>query len=205
MPIALLAVKSPTYYNTGINQKELALDQTALLGWDTPNEPLWPTGRNDADALLRDVIAQARAIDIPISGDIDPRVVINRRAKTRFGCCKKQGDRFVVELSHLLVGGPEASCRQVLAHEVLHSCRGCQNHGARWKAYAARMNQAYGYAISRTDSHHNLGIPNDTPAPRYVLVCTACGKEFPRMRASKLTKHPAHYRCRCGGRLKHKK
>lgn len=170
----------------------------------------WPSSdnftviKNDPDALLRTVIKQARSIGIPVSGVISPHVVINKRAKTRFGCCKKTVFGYTIELSHLLIEGPRQSCMQVLAHEILHTCYGCRNHGTRWKSYAKRMNDAYGYNISRTDSHYNLGIKDDTPAPRYIIVCLVCGKEYPRLRASNLTKYPGRYRCVCGGRLKHK-
>ena len=57
---------------------------------------------------------------------------------------------------------------QTLAHEVLHTCPGCRNHGALWKEYAARMNGAYGYAISRTGTCEALGVADVRPV-RYRL------------------------------------
>ena len=70
---------------------------------------------------------------------------------------------------------------QTLAHEVLHTCPGCRNHGALWKEYAARMNGAYGYAISRTGTCEALGVADVRPV-RYRLVCERCGQEFCRSR-----------------------
>ena len=90
---------------------------------------------------------------------------------------------------------------QVLAHEVLHTCYGCSNHGARWKGYAQRMNAAYGFHISRTDNHQALGLPDDRPV-RYWVVCTRCGHKIPRMKRSPLVDHPERYRCKCGGALR---
>ena len=40
---------------------------------------------NDCDKLLIEVMAEARALGIPISTQIEPGVIINRRAATRFG------------------------------------------------------------------------------------------------------------------------
>ena len=88
----------------------------------------------------------------------------------------------------------------MLAHEVLHTCRGCRNHGERWKGYAAKMNARWGYHISRTGTWEAMGLPEQKPA-RYVLVCTRCGTEFVRARASSVVLHPERYRCRCGGQL----
>ena len=153
------------------------------------------------DGLLALAAAQARAVKIPVSSEIDPRVRLNRRARTRFGCCVRKNGIYTIELSaRLAEGGREDAILQVLAHEVLHTCYGCSNHGARWKGYAARMNAAYGYEIARTDSCEKLGVP-DTSKVRYVLVCTKCGARITRSRRSRLVDHPECYRCRCGGKL----
>ena len=159
---------------------------------------------HDADALLARVVAQARALNIPVSSHILPQVRINRRAVTRFGCCIHQRDgSCLIELSARLLEASEQACLQTLAHEVLHTCPGCRNHGARWKEYARRMNEAYGYAISRTGSCEALGVADTRPV-RHLVVCTRCGMEFPRSRRSPLVDHPERYRCRCGGALQRK-
>ena len=97
---------------------------------------------NDFDRLLQAVLAQARALGIPVSSQIDPHVAVNRRAVTRFGCCICKDGRFTIELTARLLDAPEQACRQTLAHEILHTCPGCRNHGPRWKHYAQRMNAA---------------------------------------------------------------
>lgn len=156
---------------------------------------------NDCDGLLKEVIAQALALGLPVSESVDPHVEINNRAVARFGCCKWVRGRQIIEVAGRVARGPEKSCREILAHEVLHTCRGCRNHGKRWKEYARRMNEAYGYHISRTSTNGELGVEEERPF-KYLLRCERCGAEFRRMRASNLTKHPQRYRCRCGGRLK---
>ncbi|PWM22537.1 MAG: sprT domain-containing protein [Oscillospiraceae bacterium] len=156
---------------------------------------------NDPDRLLAQVIAEAKSLGIPVSAAIAPQVRINARARTRFGRCVCRSGRFFIELSARLLDAPEQSCRQTLAHEVLHTCPGCQNHQARWKSYAARMNTAFGYRIGRTGVSQELGIEEDRPV-RYRLVCEQCGAELTRMRKSPLIAHPERYRCRCGGRLR---
>lgn len=155
---------------------------------------------NDFDTLLVQVAEQARALGIPISRQICPHVQVNRRAVSRFGCCYLREGSYVIELAEGLLTGPEAACRQTLAHELLHTCPGCQNHGPLWRSYAQRMNQAYGYRIARTDTCQALGLPEQAPV-RHLVVCRACGREFRRTRASALVLHPERYRCRCGGKL----
>lgn len=153
------------------------------------------------DTLLIRVQEEARALGIPISGHICPQVAVNRRAVSRFGCCRRRKEGYQIELSHRLLTASEAICRQTLAHEVLHTCPGCQDHGPLWKTYAGRMNAAYGYEISRTATCQALGLP-ETQTARHLLVCQRCGMEFQRVRASRLVQHPERYRCKCGGALR---
>ena len=157
--------------------------------------------QSELDKLLALVIAQARTIRIPVSPAIDPRVRLNCRARTRFGCCIRRGGAYTIELAEQLAReGEEGAVLQVLAHEVLHTCYGCSNHGKRWQGYARRMNDAYGYHIRRTDGYNSLGLEDRRPV-RYWVVCGKCGRRIPRMKRSPLVDHPEHYRCRCGGTL----
>ena len=135
-----------------------------------------------------------------ISPRVCPTVAVNRRAKTRLGCCRTKNGVHTVEIAAALLEADELLVRQTLAHEVLHTCPGCANHGPRWKQYAARMNGLYGYDIRRTDTPEHLGIPDDRPV-RWLVICRKCGKEIPRMKRSVLVAHPERYRCRCGGTL----
>lgn len=155
---------------------------------------------HQVDALLVRVIAQARAAGIPVPESIDPHVRLNTRAVARLGCCRPVSGGYIIEISARLLLAGEEAVAEVLAHEVLHTCRGCRNHGERWKGYAARMNARWGYHISRTGTWEAMGLPEQKPA-RYVLVCTRCGTEFVRARASSVVLHPERYRCRCGGQL----
>lgn len=153
------------------------------------------------DGLLAKATALARAVRIPVSQEICPQVQINRRARTRFGCCIRRDGRYTIELSaQLAEQGDERAVFQVLAHEVLHTCQGCANHGARWRGYAQRMNEAYGLDIRRADSFAALGVVDSRPV-RYWVVCSRCGRRIPRMKRSPLVDHPERYRCACGGAL----
>ncbi len=154
----------------------------------------------ELDGLLARVIGQAKQAGVPVSPDIDPAVRLNRRARTRVGCCRREGGSFRIEVAAALLGADEAAVCQVLAHEALHTCPGCANHGPQWRRWAARMNAAWGYHIRRTDSHEALGLADDRPV-RYIVVCRKCGREIPRMKRSPLVAHPERYRCRCGGTL----
>ena len=157
------------------------------------------------DRLLAEVILQAKESGIPVSRNISPEVKKNKRAKKRFAACKRNGRTFFIEVSERLYSAdvPEKKLMETLAHEVLHTCRGCFDHGKRWKQYAAVMNQRWGYEISRTAEHKELGLEDDGSREpfRYVLTCEKCGKQIKRRRRSRLITHTDQYRCLCGGKL----
>lgn len=156
--------------------------------------------QTELDSLLAAVIGEARQADIPVSDHICPSVAVNHRAKTRFGSCRRTGQEFVIEISAFLLEAEEKAIRQTLAHELLHTCPGCADHGHAWRLWAALMNRLYGYQIRRADSPERMGITVDRPV-RWLVICDKCGLILPRMKRSPLVQHPERYRCRCGGTL----
>ena len=110
------------------------------------------------NTLLQEVIQEARALKIPVSSSIEKNVAVNGRPKKRFGCCRKKPDRFTIEISRFLLeaeGCGEKQIRGVLAHEILHTCPGCYEHGALWKSYAAQMNAAVTYSWAAEQALHH--------------------------------------------------
>ncbi len=152
--------------------------------------------------LLQEVITEATNINIPISINIVPTITINTRAKGRFGQCKKHNGQYLIEISQYLTEAEEKYIREVLAHEILHTCPNCMNHGRQWKLHAMRMNYKYGYEISRTNSCANMGIENPKKeSANYVITCNKCGTKTYKQRESKVIKNIERYRCKCGGKL----
>lgn len=156
--------------------------------------------QEELNALLYEEAESLRAMGIPISREIQPQVVVNTRAKRRLGCCIRKEGVFTIEVSSGILNQPEL-LRDTLVHELLHTCYGCQNHGKRWKAYAAKVGEKLGVEVHRT-------VAVDGPVERlrqdpvkYFLRCKSCGAVIPRRRMSKAVKNPSHYRCACGGKL----
>ncbi|MGN0658133.1 MAG: SprT-like domain-containing protein [Emergencia sp.] len=131
----------------------------------------------------------------------------NSRAKKRLGSCRKVSEPgsegYIIEISAALKEKDDKTIKNVLFHELLHTCRGCMNHGARWKALAGAVNRNFGTDIRVTADCRELGLEEENQGTyRYRIRCTACGETFMRMRKSRVTEHPENYRCaRCGGTL----
>lgn len=101
----------------------------------------------------------------------------------------------------------------LMLHELLHSVKGCNNHGKLFNHYASLLEEATGVtqitgATSKTHSEYN----KDTRTPfKYILECRECGREhyMKRLRGGKedgidWEGDAVHYRCRCEdkGRLR---
>ncbi len=160
--------------------------------------------QNNFDSLLKTVLSEAAAAGLPVSDKIDMKVSVNSRAKKRFGMCILKNGRYTIELSSRLLDAPELSCRQTIAHELIHTCPGCDNHGTLFKKYAAVMNRKYGYNIRRTNSNEEMGLENTSNNAyyKYILECQKCGARIKRMKYSSVVADPSRYTCICGGKLK---
>ena len=164
--------------------------------------------KEEVEICLEQVVHECKRIKIPISHWINPEVTINYRAKSRFAACKKINDsspfKYKIEVGEMLLQTDEKLMKTILAHEVIHTCYGCYNHGKSWKTYAQKMNQESGYHIKTTTTYEELGIsaPKKNKKVNYEIQCQKCGMIFYRQRKSKLIKNINQYRCKCGGKLK---
>lgn len=128
----------------------------------------------------------------------------NSRAKRRLGCCKKvmiDGKiSYEIEISTMLENEDDKKIKEIIHHELLHTCKGCLNHGQKWKSLAAEVNKAYGYRITTTAKTEE--IEQTYPRYKYMVRCKECGTASYRMKKSRVVNHPENYRCsKCGGRL----
>lgn len=169
------------------------------------SETVIPT-QEELNKRLQDGILFLQQCSIPVSGSILPDLKLNYRAKTRLGCCIRKKDCFLIEISaicfdaQLLQEHPKL-IEQTILHELLHTCPGCQNHGAQWKAYAASVNQLTGYSINRTIKI-KMQKQKESPEKPYCLICENCGQKIARQKCTKVIINPELYRCKCGGKLK---
>ncbi|MBR3785121.1 MAG: SprT-like domain-containing protein [Firmicutes bacterium] len=157
-------------------------------------------------------------LGIPVSSGICPEIRFSK-ATSWYGQCRQnciyQGVkyRFRISISEYHLQSSERAIRNTLIHELLHTCPGCLNHGPKWRAYADQVRQQLGYNIiaSGGDKDKASAMEAARQAKRagyqtkYLLVCTRCGQEITRFRRSNLVLHPEKYRCKCGGKIKHKR
>lgn len=159
----------------------------------------------ELNRLFDKVKNELKSLEIPISDDI-LGIHVNNRTKKRLGACKIEkrpgkNPLYSIEISRSVLQCTEEQICSVIAHECLHTCPQCFDHGKKWKEYGEKVSQALGYRISRTIETEEMGIK---PAPgeekvKYIVVCQNCGQIYERKRMCPLVRDPAKYRCgKCG-------
>ena len=134
----------------------------------------------------------------------------NSRARKRWGQCKGIPGGYSININVALLDerNDEQGLKETIIHELLHSCKGCMNHGENWKRLADKVNRYYGYHIKRCSSSDEKGVLSETRQPvripeyRYAVQCSCCGAIIKRQKISKVISHPSYFRCgRCNGNL----
>ena len=98
---------------------------------------------------------------------------------------------------------PTKSAKNVLIHEILHTCEDCMCHTGEWKRLANLVNDCYScYNIKRCSSNEEYGVEINHDDFKYELQCTECGHIFGHHRMCRSIQHPEYYKCNCGGKLK---
>lgn len=144
--------------------------------------------------------------------DIEYRTVrnwtVNKRAKCRWGLCKKISEGvFDISISEKLLADEvdDIAAKNTIIHELLHTVKGSKGHKALWKAMADRVNRYYPqYRIKRCTSNEEKGIEIEhTPtAYKYKIRCKECGAISYRRRKSNVVQNIEKYRCgKCRGPL----
>ena len=155
------------------------------------------------EKMVGDCVDECKKIGIH-TGNIT-KVTINNRVKSRLGqCYLLSSGNYEIEISGFFLNEniSEKIIRNTVMHEVLHTCDGCMNHGNRWKSYAEKVNNKYGYNVSRLA---NLSANEEIKrsyykSSKYMYRCEGCGNIVAFNRRCKFTKYTKHYSCGyCGG------
>lgn len=162
----------------------------------------------DIHAVLGDALQMVK--DAGISTGNILGISVNKRLTRAWGQCRTTRKAYgemthCIEIQPFLLDErvPEKTLMEVIIHEILHTCEGCQNHGREWKRLAGRINRKYGYSVERIvtkDAHDSVqGIkPDRIKSVNHMVKCKSCGHVFKRNKASSFIKNPSMYRCSCG-------
>jgi uncharacterized protein YjaZ len=103
------------------------------------------------DKILLNVIDDAKSIDIPISDKIEPTIYIDKNRYDRVAACYRYPYplKYEIYLSPYTLYAKDSEIKNIIAHEVLHTCFLSMDHDMPWSIYIKRMNDKLGYNIQQ--------------------------------------------------------
>ena len=154
--------------------------------------------QNKVDKILQQVIQEMKDI-LPLDTNKILKKVSITKTKTSLGKCTILcGGLFKISLSKYLLECDEKLIKETIIHELIHTLKGCFNHGYSFIRYANFVKFKTGYNIVIKNSNPQFG---QKIQKKYKITCLDCGKVFYRHRLDKYAKM-GYYKHVCGGKLK---
>lgn len=101
----------------------------------------------DLNKMLNDIIADALNVNIPISKYLIKKIYIDKEMNNHLAECHRFFDRCEIHLFYKTLQAKPEYIKSIIAHEILHTCFLCSDHGYPWSKYSQIMNETYGYNI----------------------------------------------------------
>lgn len=110
------------------------------------------------DNLLKDVIDDAISVGFPIPDSLEHKIYLDKDRYDRVGACYRYicPERYEIHLSEATAKANINEIKNIIAHEVLHSCFLSMDHGPIWTMYRDLMNDKFRYDIKIKYSWHEI-------------------------------------------------
>lgn len=103
--------------------------------------------QNDLNNMLFEVMNDAINAGIPINETIENKVYIDIGENKRAGFCNWCLHKYEIHITDKMMYASKKHIKDILAHEILHTCFLAKTHSYPWNYYADIMNKTYGYGI----------------------------------------------------------
>lgn len=109
-------------------------------------------------------------------------VTSEKDGRKEWGRCIKRDGGFDIKISSRVLCDDidDMGAKDTIAHEILHTCDSCMNHGKLWKLYADAVNATYPgkYHIRVSNTPEQKGIEFKEDDYKYIFQCDNCGKKM---------------------------
>ena len=157
----------------------------------------------DLNLLFKECIQELDEISIPY-GKVN-NIQINNRLTRTWGRCRtfRNGSNsyenytFLIEISPRILKDDmdDTYAKGTIIHEILHTCKDCQNHHSEWQKWARKVNKKYPqYKIKRTSSYEEMGVDFNEEY-KYVIYCKECSRKWGYRRKTRVVQNVN--RCNC--------
>lgn len=127
----------------------------------------------DIQNLYQEVRQELIAIDIPIQD----AVLELSDFRTIPGKCVYQDNKYKIQIMRKIASNKNIKLlKKVIAHELLHTIKGCDNHKEEWLNYAHKAESAYNYGLFKGHDINTL-FHKELPVVSQ-FKCLKCGLTF---------------------------
>ena len=113
----------------------------------------------ELNKMLNEVINDAISVGFPVSQSLERKIYIDKNRYDRVGACYRYStypERYEIHLSEMTIKAKSNEIKNIIAHEVLHSCFLSMEHNNIWMMYKNLMNSKFGYDIQIYYSWHKI-------------------------------------------------
>ena len=136
---------------------------------------------------------------IPISKKIAKQISINKRYKKTLATCSFNKNTYLIEINSYILTSNRKSLEEIILHELIHTIKGCFNHGKKFVKYCDIVNKKFNYNILVSFPNNIINYENMII---YKIQCQHCNKIYLSYNKTKQIKEISEYSCSCGGNLK---
>ena len=118
-------------------------------------------------------------------------VNVDFKDMSAWGSCNydSENDGYHIKISDRTLADnlEDKAAMDTIAHEILHTCDSCMNHGKVWKSYTDAMNLIYKgkYHITVKETRQHKGIEFDERRYKYVIQCKHCKNKIGYMKKNR--------------------
>lgn len=113
--------------------------------------------------------------NIPIAKNIDRTIKINNRYKSTLATCSLVEKQYIIEINGHILKTNTKTLEEILLHELIHTIKGCFNHGTKFKQYCKQLNNKYGYDINTSSPADKITFTNMNI---YNYQCPCCKRQY---------------------------
>ncbi len=136
------------------------------------------------------------------SGNVRPKLKFEKSTR-EFGSCQRiyvGNDRYEFKVSINTYALQNEECvRNTLAHELVHTCDGCFNHGKQFKRVGYWVKRKMGIDVNTYGTAEEAlksGLrDHQINSAKYIVGCPTCNQRWYKQRMCKVVEYPQFFSC----------
>lgn len=134
---------------------------------------------HDLKKIAAECIAEMKKVCIPVRDNEIIEINVKDTGQSLGVCIHEENYRnYKIIIHDKLISDecPAKELKEVMIHELIHTCPRCGIHGKTWRKYAMIMNEKYGYSLLEGKDDDSIFHKEKPILHRYI--CPKCGTRY---------------------------